>query len=246
MSLSPSSTLLDKDGNPISSQVSGSQQAVDVGINVAGIQVDPRDVRALTSADQITVAASALPTGAATSANQTTGNASLSSIDSKIVHVDTGAITVAASALPSGAATSALQTSGNSSLSSIDGKLNSLGQKASAASVPVVISTDQSAIPVTSSVAKGALTDASTGTLGSTTSTSVVAANASRKYLFIQNNSGSKIWINFGAAATKDQPSVLLAANGGAFAMEGEFVSTDQIFAIGQSGSNLALTIKYA
>jgi len=50
--------------------------------------------------------------------------------------------------LPTGAATSAAQTTGNASLSSIDGKLNSLGQKAMAASVPVVLASDQSAIPV--------------------------------------------------------------------------------------------------
>lgn len=50
--------------------------------------------------------------------------------------------------LPAGASTSALQTSGNASLSSIDSKLNTLGQKAMAASVPVVIASDQSTIPV--------------------------------------------------------------------------------------------------
>lgn len=57
-------------------------------------------------------------------------------------------VVVDSSALPTGASTSALQTSGNVSLSSIDSKLNSLGQKLSAASVPVVIASDQSIIPV--------------------------------------------------------------------------------------------------
>lgn len=65
--------------------------------------------------------------------------------------------------LPTGAATSALQTSGNSSLSSIDGKLNSLGQKAMAASVPVVIASDQSAISVSIS------NDTNYGTVGANT-----------------------------------------------------------------------------
>lgn len=50
--------------------------------------------------------------GLATSALQTSGNASLTSIDSKITACDT-----------TGLATSALQTSGNSSLTSIDGKI---------------------------------------------------------------------------------------------------------------------------
>lgn len=56
------------------------------------------------------VTSSALPTGAATGAKQDTGNASLASVDGKIVAVNTGAVVVASSALPSGAATSANQS----------------------------------------------------------------------------------------------------------------------------------------
>ena len=50
--------------------------------------------------------------------------------------------------LPTGAATSALQTAGNSSLSSIDTKTPALGQAAMASSSPVVIASNQSAIPI--------------------------------------------------------------------------------------------------
>ncbi len=46
--------LNDGSGNLITSQANGGQQALDVGINVAGVQVDPRDVRALTSVDVVT------------------------------------------------------------------------------------------------------------------------------------------------------------------------------------------------
>lgn len=67
-----------------------------------------------------------LPTGASTSALQTTGNSSLSSIDSKITAVNTGAVVVSSSVLPTGASTAANQTTGNSSLSSIDGKTPAL------------------------------------------------------------------------------------------------------------------------
>ena len=73
-----------------------------------------------------------LPTGAATSANQTTANASLASLDSKAPTLVTGRVPVDGSAvtqpisasslpLPTGAATSALQTTANSALSSIAG-----------------------------------------------------------------------------------------------------------------------------
>lgn len=171
MSISNGS-LTDANGDAITGQTSGTQTALDVGINVAGVQVDPRQIRALTSGDNVTVAASALPTGASTSANQSTANTSLASIDSKLT----------------------------------------------------------SPIQVVTTTAKGTLTDRS-GT-AQATSASIIAANANRRYLFIQNLSGSKMYINFGAAATVDTNSILLQPNGGSFTMEGEFLSTDQIFII--------------
>lgn len=63
-----------------------------------------------TTNNSVTVTSSTLPAGAATSSAQTTGNASLASIDGKITAVNTGAVVVSSSALPSGAATAALQT----------------------------------------------------------------------------------------------------------------------------------------
>jgi hypothetical protein len=57
-------------------------------------------------------------------------------------------VSLASAPLASGAATSALQTTGNSSLSSINTKLPALGQAAMASSSPVVIASNQSAVPV--------------------------------------------------------------------------------------------------
>ena len=71
----------------------------------------------------VSAASLPLPSGAATAANQSTGNSSLSSIDGKIAACNTGAVVVSTSALPTGAATAANQSTGNSSLSSIDGKI---------------------------------------------------------------------------------------------------------------------------
>lgn len=59
----------------------------------------------------VEIIAAALPTGAATSAKQDTGNSSLASIDGKITTVNTGAVVVSSSALPTGAATAAKQPS---------------------------------------------------------------------------------------------------------------------------------------
>lgn len=46
--------LFDGGGTAITSQANGAQQALDVGINVAGVQIDPRQIRALTNADVVT------------------------------------------------------------------------------------------------------------------------------------------------------------------------------------------------
>lgn len=45
-------------GNAITSQANGSQRPLDVGVNVSGVQVDPRAIRALTSADVVSAAQS--------------------------------------------------------------------------------------------------------------------------------------------------------------------------------------------
>jgi hypothetical protein len=44
----------DGSGNNLTSQASGAQRALDVGINVSGTQIDPRQIRTLTSSDIVT------------------------------------------------------------------------------------------------------------------------------------------------------------------------------------------------
>lgn len=46
--------LYDASGTALTSQANGLQRALDVGINVGGVQIDPRSIRALTSADVVT------------------------------------------------------------------------------------------------------------------------------------------------------------------------------------------------
>ena len=95
------SKLNDGAGNSVTSQASGGQRALDVGIDVAGVQIDPRQIRALTSADVVTVDQGTSP------------------------WVD--------------------------NLTQVGGSAISLGQKTSANSFPVVLASDQSAIPVSQS-----------------------------------------------------------------------------------------------
>lgn len=53
--------LQDGAGTAVTSQTTGTQRALDVGINVAGVQIDPRSIRALTSADVVSVVQSTSP-----------------------------------------------------------------------------------------------------------------------------------------------------------------------------------------
>jgi hypothetical protein len=92
--------LQDGSGNVITSQISGSQRALDIGVNVGGVQVDPRQIRALISSDIITANQGgvwnitnisgevSLPTGAATSANQLTTHAKLDTVNSNLTTID--------------------------------------------------------------------------------------------------------------------------------------------------------------
>jgi hypothetical protein len=114
----------------ITSSASGANhQALDIAIydsagNLLGTSGSPIRTDPTGSTTQpISATSLPLPSGAATSANQTTANTSLASIDSKL----TNPLPVSASSLPlpTGSATSALQTTGNTSLSSIDTKLPS-------------------------------------------------------------------------------------------------------------------------
>lgn len=68
----------------------------------------------------------------------------------------TQAVSAVSLPLPTGASTSAAQTTGNASLTSIDGKLAALGQGVMAGSVPVVIATNQTAVPVSGTVTANA------------------------------------------------------------------------------------------
>ena len=115
-----------------------------------------------------------LPTGAAT-------EATLSSLNGKVVAVNTGAVVVSSSALPSGASTEAKQDTGNTFLNDISSYLavieagtpNALGQSTMSGSVPVTMASDQSVIYT----ARGNTASTSSNT-SITTSPSTISAPA--------------------------------------------------------------------
>lgn len=194
-----------------------------------------------------------LPTGAATSALQTTGNTSLSSIDGKTptlgqktmagsspvviasdqsvipINDNGGSLTVDGTvastqsgtwninnitgtvSLPTGAATSALQTTGNTSLSSIDTKTPTLGQKTMTASSPVVIASNQSAIPVTDN--GGSLTVDGTVNVGNFPATQNVAVTSIVE-VEVKNDSGNPLPVS-GTVSISSLPEVEIKNDSG-------------------------------
>jgi hypothetical protein len=109
-------------------------------------------------------------------------------------------------------------------------------------------SNDTLKVSVSDGSAGGTLTDKSGTTSGTpNTSTTLAAANSSRKYFFVQNmESSGDIFINFTSAAanTTGGASIKLVP-GAAFCMEGSFVSTELITVTG-SAASLKFTAKEA
>lgn len=238
-----------------------SLSSIDGKLNSLGQKASAASVPVVVASDQsaipVTAASLPLPSGAATSANQVTEIASLSSIDGKLndnYGVSTGALRTASQignttgaanfgagttgaqtlrvvlptdqtaipstqsgtwninnvtgtvSLPTGASTAANQATEIASLASIDGKLNSLGQKTSAASVPVVIASDQSTIPVSAAslpLPTGAATEATLSSLnGKVNDNYGVATGAVRTAAQVGNTTGQA---DFNAGTTSAQ-----------------------------------------
>lgn len=100
--------------------------------------------------------------------------------------------------LPTGAATETT-LAGVLTVTAFQARINTLGQKTSANSTPVVIASDQSAIPVTEAVTStGTLTNVSS----SATSVTILAANASRRGATIYNDSSRRLYVKFGTTAS--------------------------------------------
>jgi hypothetical protein len=132
--------------------------------------------------------------------------------------------------LPSGAATEAtlaliasyvdgietlLGTLGTqTTLTALLAKFGSLGQKAMSGSAPVVLASDQAAIPITRNGVARTMTH-TIGTAGVATGTAL-ASNTNRKYALIVNDSANVVYIKLGATAALNT-GIRLNANGGSY-----------------------------
>lgn len=206
------------------------------GTNLRALKVSATGVLSVDGSavtQPVSAASLPLPTGAATAAKQpalgTAGTASADVITVQgiasmtALKVDGSAVTQPVSAaslpLPTGASTAANQTTGNSSLSSIDGKTPALGQAVMAASTPVVIASNQSAIPVTVGATTHAYVDSVRNDYSSTNVTTgawveLIASTAGAiAHLQIFDSSGQTMELGIGAAASETR--ILIIPPGG-------------------------------
>ena len=170
------------------------------GGGYVNVKVNPSGALVTDSTISGTVAVSAtslpLPSGASTSALQTTGNSSLSSIDGKLTSVTVGTLpSIPAGAnnigsitnvtgtvsLPTGASTSALQTTANTSLSNIStytlaisGQLPpTIGEQGKLNSLAVTLAPDSASLQT-----KSPLNDTASGSGASATVSTVITLTA--------------------------------------------------------------------
>lgn len=198
-----------------SSVTSTTQMAIKAA-STAAVATDTSVVVALNPGTAIN-----LPTGASTSALQTSGNASLASIDSDI---DVALSTRASSANQTNGTQTSRVTDGTNTASV---KAASTAAAASDPALVVAISPNNT-ISATTNVPLTASSPnvASVGI----TSASAVAASATRKGLILCNNSINTIYIGIGATAVIGSGITLYP--GGTFQMESSCLSTAAINAI--------------
>lgn len=123
--------------------------------------------------------------------------------------VDSGSITVNAG---TNLNTSLLALESGGNLATIVTRTPALGQAAMSASSPVVIASNQSAVPV-SSPTSGTATLSNVA--ASATSVSILASNTSRKGAIIQNDSSSAMYLAYAATASTTAYTVKIPANTG-------------------------------
>lgn len=148
-----------------------------------------------------------------------TGTANGLKVDGSAV---TQPISAAALPLPTGASTSANQTTANTSLASIvtnTANIPTVGQKTSAASLPVVLASDQSALPITT--AAKVLANAPTVTTYATPITSsayvTIVASTSLATTLVElfDSSGVALYFAVGAASSEVNQFVIYPGGNG-------------------------------
>ncbi len=182
--------LDDGAGNVITSQSNGTQRALDVGVNVAGVQVDPRAIRSLTSADTVTAnQGSAALTSAAWPTKLTDGT-------------NTAAVKAASTAAAATDPSAVVALSPNSPLPAGTNTLGAVNQGTPAASL-------SSAWPTKMTDGTNAVTIKAASTAAAATDTSVVVGLSPNSALPAGTNALGSVLSNMqvaGAPVTTSNP----------------------------------------
>jgi trimeric autotransporter adhesin len=178
----------------------GTNLAAVKAASTAAVTTDPALVVAISPNNSITI----VPSGTQT----VSGTVAVSSV-SGTVTTSLASTTITSSALPTGAAT---ETTLGTRLadSTFTGRINTQGQKTMAASTPVVLASDQSAVPVSGTVTSNfqvVNTGSNVSAVAVTTaSTTLFASNSSAKSRIIYNDAANNdLYVRVtGTAATSD------------------------------------------
>lgn len=204
----------------VSLRLPGSGGSTAGGTSGNPLRTDPTG----TTTQPISATALPLPTGAATETTlagvltTTAFQARINTLGAKtsanstpvVLASDQATLPISAASLPlpAGAATEAT-LGGVLTTTAFQARINTLGSKTSANSTPVVIASDQGAIPVTTPTSATATRSDVTSVAASAT---ILASNASRKGAIIYNDSNKSLYLKFGTTATVTDFTTLLRA----------------------------------
>jgi hypothetical protein len=209
----------DGNGNAVTSQTNGAQRALDVGIDVAGVQIDPRSIRALTSADVVTVDQGTTPwtTSDAADGSVAGGAAGTKSMLGGAVYNTTPPTLTNGqqASLQSDAAGNLdvnLKTAipaGANAIGSVLANMQVAGAPVTVVNpVPVTITSASAGMPIQAYMTSAALAAGSTATLTYTVpathtfSLERVWASASGKIKVVVQNGATTIFVGFNSTAT--------------------------------------------
>lgn len=143
--------------------------------------------------------------------------------------------------LPTGAATDTT-LSGVLTTTAFQARVNTLGQKTRANSTPVVLASDQTAIPVFQSTSTAAVTSSSV----TNASSQIIGSNVNRKGLIITNAAGNAVFLSFASPAATTNYAIQLGASIGTDSFQMfPVVYTGAIFAVRGSGNGTVVVTEF-
>lgn len=243
-------TVDNESSNPVPVSDAGGSLTVDDGGGSLTVDGPLTDLQLRASAVPVSMDSAPLPNGASTSALQTSGNSSLTSIDGKLPALVNGRVQVDGSAVvqpvSDGGGSLSIDDGGNSV--TVDGPLTDTELRAA----PVPISDDGGSITVDGTVAISgsavtsvpARTPTTTSVAGIASSATILAANANRKGFSVSNISTSKLYLSFSSPATVTN-SFIEMQPGAFLVFDQQLIVTSAIYGIWTNANGTAQVTEF-